>query len=126
MTTAFRTFIAEHVEEDTIFLGSPTGEFDSAILGVGERDGRVVIIYDVAGVIDVLGKEGMSEEDAWDWYGHNIETAYLGPHTPIYVRSLRSLGWTNVGAEHHLVEPPEMDEDEVLGVTKADPSGSTA
>lgn len=74
-----------------LFLG--TGEeFDSAIIGITTRDGSHVLVYDIDAIIDVLMKDNeMDFDDAWEWYGYNIERAYMGPRTPLYVRSVNGL-----------------------------------
>lgn len=46
-------------------------EFDKAIIGVEQKEGAV--IYSLRKLIEVLCEDGMSEEEAWDWYDYNIE-----------------------------------------------------
>lgn len=57
--------------------------FDEAVIGidvVGER-----IIYSVRRVIDILiDRDGMSEQEAIDWYEYNMQSTYVGEHTPIW------------------------------------------
>lgn len=57
--------------------------FDEAVIGVdivGER-----IIYSVQKVIDILmERDGMDEQDAIDWYEYNMQSTYVGEHTPIW------------------------------------------
>ena len=55
---------------------------DHAIMGYSS-DGRVV--YSVNQIIGGLINEGMSEEDARDFFHFNIEGAYVGEYTPIYM-----------------------------------------
>lgn len=51
---------------------------DDAILGVAHRQGDTFVVYDVAAVIDILvRRDGMTPEDARDFYDFNIEGAYL-------------------------------------------------
>lgn len=77
------------LSDEALFLGSENGEFDTAILGVIDKGEHVVLLYDEAAVIECLMMQGMSDEDAWDWYGYNISSAYLGPTTPVYCRTLK-------------------------------------
>jgi hypothetical protein len=91
--------LASYIDPETLFLGSEDGEFDSAIIGVGERDGHVVLVYDRDLIIGCLGKSGMTDEDAWDWYGFNIEGAFMGPRTPIYVSRLNMLDLDDEASE---------------------------
>jgi hypothetical protein len=58
-----------------------------AIIGVGVRCGKPdILVYDVQKVIDVLTRrDGMSHEDAWDFFHFNIEGAWHGECTPIWM-----------------------------------------
>lgn len=57
--------------------------FDEAVIGVdvvGER-----IIYSVQKVIDILmERDDMDEQEAIDWYEYNMQSTYVGEHTPIW------------------------------------------
>jgi hypothetical protein len=56
---------------------------EGAILGYDTK-GRV--IYSVGSIIDILvNRDGMSYEDASEHFSFNIECAYVGEHTPIYM-----------------------------------------
>jgi len=55
--------------------------FDEAILGVDEHSLR--LIYSQRKILDILVDGGMTEEDAVDHYGYNIQSAYYGEDTPI-------------------------------------------
>ena len=61
---------------------------DAAILGVGERCGQPdIVAYDVAKIIEILkDRDGMSYEEAFEFYEHNILGAWYGQQTPIWVR----------------------------------------
>jgi hypothetical protein len=65
-------------------------DMDLAIMGVCETwDGgtRVQrIVYDVTVIIDILIEDhGMDPDEAHEYVLFNIESAYVGPHTPILV-----------------------------------------
>ena len=56
---------------------------EGAIVGYDTK-GRV--IYSVDNIIDILvERDGMSYEDASEYFSFNIECAYVGEHTPIYM-----------------------------------------
>lgn len=56
---------------------------ENAIVGYDTK-GRV--IYSVSNIIDILvERDGMSYEDASEHFSFNIECAYVGEHTPIYM-----------------------------------------
>lgn len=55
---------------------------DEAIIGVEMSTMR--LIYSVAKIIGCLIQQGMTDEEALDWYAYNIQNAYVGERTPIY------------------------------------------
>jgi len=71
-------YILENYSDENIL--SADG-FDDAIIGYAEKSGRV--IYSVTKCIEILCLE-MSEEDAWDHFGFNVEGSYVGEKTPIW------------------------------------------
>jgi len=61
--------------------------FDEAFLGVAEVHGNVVSVYDRDKAIDILMKrDGMSEESASKFFDFNVQGAYVGEFTPIWVQ----------------------------------------
>ena len=57
--------------------------FEDAIMGYDTK-GRV--IYSVGNIIDILvERDGMSYEDASEHFSFNVEGAYVGEYTPIYM-----------------------------------------
>jgi hypothetical protein len=59
--------------------------FDGAILGVVERFGtEAVLLYDYEKCIDILVFEGMSYEDACDYFSFNVIGAWVGDYTPAF------------------------------------------
>jgi len=68
---------------------------EEAFVGVGERwheseDGGatrlVVAVYDIDKCIEVLMRDGMSHEEADEFFVFNTLGAYVGPQTPIFIR----------------------------------------
>jgi|DEB0MinimDraft_3_1074331.scaffolds.fasta_scaffold50117_2 hypothetical protein len=76
---SLKDVIIEHYpdENDLIFWDG----LDSAIIGVDTASSKV--IYSVTKIIDALVEQDMTPEEALDWYGFNIECAYVGKSTPI-------------------------------------------
>jgi len=63
--------------------------FDGAIVGYGQiATGEPLAVYDEDMIIEILVNEGLSEEEALDHYGFNIQGAYVGPGTPIILKRL--------------------------------------
>jgi hypothetical protein len=59
--------------------------FDDAIIGVVEQFNKTFVVYDYEAVIKTLMKD-MSREEAEEFYGFNIVGAYVGDHTPAFIR----------------------------------------
>lgn len=62
--------------------------FDDAIIGVTQRDGADVVVYDRSKVLHMLEQQGMDADEAVEYYEFNIACAYVGPQTPIFVHLL--------------------------------------
>lgn len=66
--------------------------FDGAILGVCKRMNEpALVVYDAGKVLEMLEDQGMSPEEAEEYFVFNIETAYVGERTPTFVHSGRGL-----------------------------------
>jgi len=67
--------------------------FEDAIIGVGGQHGsNTVVIYDREKCIEILAESYSREEDcvdpyleAADYFGYNVECAYVGENTPIFM-----------------------------------------
>ena len=56
--------------------------FDDAIIGV--EDDSMRLIYSVSKCIEILVAQGMSEEDAVEYFHFNTKGAWVGDKTPIW------------------------------------------
>jgi len=65
-------------------------DYDDCIVGVVESfGGKQAVCYDFEAVIHALRvREKMSEEDALEWWGYNMIGAYVGDHTPVFIRMI--------------------------------------
>jgi len=60
--------------------------FDSALIGISEGMNPVAV-YDVDKCIQVLMEdEGMTDEEALDYFYYNTVGAYVGEKTPLFIR----------------------------------------
>ena len=59
--------------------------YDDAIIGVVERIGLEVVCYDLDKVIEILMKQGMDEDDAWECYQFNMVGSWVGEKTPVFL-----------------------------------------
>lgn len=64
---------------------------DKAILGITDnREGEQIIAYDRGRCLKIfMERDGMSYEDADEFFAFNVEGAYLGKGTPIFVDVVR-------------------------------------
>lgn len=65
--------------------------YDDCILGVALQFGKpTCIAYDKDKVINRLMKnDGMSHEDAYDWFEYNMLGSYVGEATPVFIMLTR-------------------------------------
>lgn len=71
--------IIELYEDDDMLFADG---FDDCIIGITSNN---IVLYYTDKMISVLIKDGMSYEDAIDHWSFNIEGAYVGERTPIYM-----------------------------------------
>ena len=70
-------------EEQILFADG----FDKALLGVGSRCGQPdIAVYDTDKCIEVLQAQGMTSEEAWEFFDFNVVGAWVGEKTPIFTR----------------------------------------
>jgi len=63
--------------------------YDDAIIGLDDASGRLV--YDVDKIIRILMEDGMSYDEASEFYDYNILGAYVGEKTPVFMRKIIEL-----------------------------------
>ena len=60
--------------------------FEDALIGYGRQFVHDVAIYDYGRCIEILiSREGMTEEDATEFFEFNVIGAWVGPNTPIFM-----------------------------------------
>lgn len=80
-------FIEEYYPDETDNILLADG-FDEAFLGVGcAYTGKNVAIYDRSKCIRILERE-MSNSEAEEYFGFNVECAYVGDYTPIFMHKV--------------------------------------
>jgi hypothetical protein len=65
-------------------------KFDEAIVGLIYKNTGLVAVYDSYKIIEILNKE-MSYQEAAEYYEYNIEGAYMGDKTPVYMTMLKDI-----------------------------------
>jgi hypothetical protein len=61
--------------------------FDDAIIGIAERINLgPVVAYSVSKILDIMvERDGMTYEDAIEFYEYNILGSWVGENTPIFI-----------------------------------------
>ena len=62
---------------------------DEAVIGIGySKDLEPRLIYSINNIIlTLIGRDGMSENEAREFYDYNIADGYFGNHGPIFLES---------------------------------------
>ena len=77
-----RELISE-INPDALFCNG----FDDAIIGIAERINLgPVVAYSVEKILDIMiERDGMTYEEALEYYDYNIQGAWMGENTPIFI-----------------------------------------
>ena len=78
-------YILENYSDENIL--SADG-FDDAILGIDDKNMRLIKIYSIKKCIEILTSKGMSKDEASEYFYFNVEGAYVGDKTPIWCNDL--------------------------------------
>ena len=74
-------YITQHNDEALFADG-----FEDALIGVGVIFNRSLATYDMRKCIDILMKrDGMTEEEAVEYFEFNVTGSYVGENTPVFV-----------------------------------------
>jgi len=60
--------------------------FEEALIGLGTQFNKEVAVYDYEKCIAILMRSGMDHEEASEYMDFNVTGAYVGEHTPVFVR----------------------------------------
>lgn len=58
--------------------------FEDAFIGIGRQFGKPIAVYDRVKCIEIL-MEDMSEIEAEEYFSFNVEGAFVGDKTPIFL-----------------------------------------
>ena len=60
--------------------------FDEAVIGFEPNE--LKLVYDRNRMANILiVRDGMSEDDAWEYLEYNVFSAYVGENTPLYIET---------------------------------------
>lgn len=81
MTEEFRSLAAADFP-DALFADG----LDGAIIGVARRCGQPPLVaYSVTKCLEIFVAQGMTEEEAEEFFEFNVVGAWVGPNTPTFV-----------------------------------------
>lgn len=64
--------------------------YDNAIMGIAELNGTASVVYDREKVVKILrSRDGMTREDAEEFFTYNVAGAFLGESSPIFLQRIR-------------------------------------
>jgi len=69
-------------EEESVILADG---FENAFIGIGRQFGKPISVYDREKCIHILEEQGMSAEEAEEYFSFNTEGAWVGDQTPIFL-----------------------------------------
>ena len=72
-------------DDETVLLADG---FEDAFVGIGRQFGKSMAVYNKSKCIESLVKEGMDEEEAEEYFQYNVEGAWVGENTPIFLETL--------------------------------------
>ena len=62
--------------------------FDDAIIGTCQRDGNVMVVYDIDKCVDsLMESDNMGYEEAEEFLHFNTIDFYMGVKTPIFIKT---------------------------------------
>lgn len=71
----------EELSEDIIILD----DFNEAVLGMVSSFEGPRVVYNLKTILEILQKDGMSREEALEYFNFNILGAYIGPQNPVFL-----------------------------------------
>ena len=78
-----KEFISQHNSEALLADG-----FEDALIGVGQQFDKALAVYDRQKCIEILMKrDGMSDEEAVEFFEYNVTGAWVGEYTPIFLET---------------------------------------
>ena len=78
-----KEFISQHNSKALLADG-----FEDALIGVGQQFDKALAVYDRQKCIEILmERDGMSDEEAIEYFEYNVTGAWVGEYTPIFLET---------------------------------------
>lgn len=81
MTTTEADLVLKNREESFLLADG----LEEAFIGIGYQFNTPLAIYSKSKAIQCLMKEGMDEEQAYEYFDYNVAGAYVREQTPIFL-----------------------------------------
>ena len=81
-----KEILEEILEENDCVIANG---FNDAIIGTCQRDGEVIVVYDIGKCIDLLIRDGMDYQEAEEFFYYNTINCYIGKRTPIFIETYK-------------------------------------
>ena len=75
--------IEDYDDDITLLRLGSDNSFDEAVLGFVYSEG---VVYDTDVIIKILILQGMTNEEALEWFDYNISGSYVGEQTPLFLQ----------------------------------------
>ena len=72
-------------EDESVLLADG---FEIAFIGIGRQFGNPISVYDREKCIQILEEQGMSRDEAEEYFSFNTEGAWVGEQTPIFLERI--------------------------------------
>jgi hypothetical protein len=76
----------EHIGDDYSILLADG--LDEAFIGIGWQFNTPLAVYDRDKCIEILESQGMTPEEAQEYFYYNTQSAYVGEQTPIFLERI--------------------------------------
>ena len=76
----------EHIGDDYSILLADG--LDEAFIGIGWQFNTPLAVYDRDKCIEILESQGMTPEEAQEYFYFNTQGAYVGEQTPIFIEKI--------------------------------------
>jgi hypothetical protein len=88
MTQAEKCIAYMDALEDEYLRLEPRESYDLCIVGVAQRFNTTVLAYSVEKILAMHVADGMTEEEASEYFEYNTMGAWLGDGTPVFMRNV--------------------------------------
>lgn len=87
ITDKINDWVTEYgYDEEPILLADG---FEEAFIGIGYQFNRPMAVYDTDKCFEILMRDGMTEEEAREYFEFNVLGAYVGDYTPMFLNRFK-------------------------------------